>query len=751
LSSLEFQPLYSLDEGLQRTVNYFVLFLAEPGINSMEIRKTPEISSEDGTIGSPTRPRHAAYGIVLFVLIALCATLSLWPLSQSGFYSDDLILSLDRADAAYLGVSAFSHYIQKQEYFIRTLGRFVPLYSGFIIPYFLDELAAYKVFLMMMVVINIALFGYLIKVLTKDFILALLLMLVIPVFFQFRIYHDPLLSFYGHQQFIFTYLILSIIFLLRYLAGKPRYNLFLSVFLYTVMLYSYEIAFPLILIYILIILDHHQWRAIGSSLKKAMPFVATLVVALAANLIIRYFLKDADSTGYGGITANLKLHLIVKTFLVQAVASYPMSYFAGDPSHLFKHDVRSIVQQVQRIDILVLVIFSLLLYPLLRRVELKQNRRLLLVIGACLWIFPALMISLSSKYQQEFAWSGKYGLGHVPVYLQYYGTLMVFVGFLSLVRNVIASRKARHALIVIAILVLNLVLLINMQNNRTVVDRFNIDLMFSRVALEQALENGILQDVPDNAGIVFVDDYTFDTYPAGTASFRGWNNGYTWRNRAFIFKHARKKVTVLDAETAFAKTETDRLNNVTLSALYALRISSYPREYGVKEGFVTLGRVGSDRPVRLGSDRRQMNIEDWWTMSGKRLDGYVEETGPRDNFWPGDFLWTRGDSMLRVRYRIKPGDRYLVIRTFGYNPQKNDFAKLKLQVFVNGLELKNSNINPAIAHGHYYFALNARITAIRDIRIVSSTFTPVKLGFGRDSRALGIDVKDVVISRKSNG
>ena len=192
------------------------------------------------------------------------------------------------------------------------------------------------------------------------------------------------------------------------------------------------------------------------------------------------------------------------------------------------------------------------------------------------------MISLSSKYQQEFAWSTRYGLGHIPVYLQYYGTLMVVVGFLSLVRNVIASPKARHALIVIAILVLNLVLLINMQNNRTVVDRFNIDLMFSRVALEQALENGILQDVPDNAGIVFVDDYTFDTYSAGTASFRGWNNGYAWRNRAFIFKHARKKVTVLDAETAFAKTEPNRLNNVTLSDLYALRISSYPREYGLK-------------------------------------------------------------------------------------------------------------------------------------------------------------------------
>jgi len=713
----------------------------------MEFRKTPEISSKDGTIGSPTRPRHAAsYGIVLSIIIVVCATLSLLPLFQSGFYSDDLIMSLNRADADYRGVSAFSHYIQKQEYLIRTLGRFVPLYSGFIIPYFLDELAAYKNFLMMMVVINIALFGYLIKVLTKDSTLALLLMLVIPVFFQFRIYHDPLLSFYGHQQFIFAYLVLSIIFLLRYLENKPRYNLFLSVFLYTVMLYSYEMAFPLILIYILIILDHHQWRAIGSSLKKAMPFMATLVVALAANLILRYFLKDADSTGYGGITANLKRHLIAKTFLVQAVASYPMSYFAGDPSHLFKHDIRSIVQQVQRIDILVLVIFSLLLYPLLRRVELKQNRRLLLVIGACLWILPALMISLSSKYQQELASSSKYGLGYIPVYLQYYGTLMVVVGFLSLVRNVIASPIARHALIVIAVLVLNLVLLINMQNNRTVVDRLNIDLMFSRVALEQALENGILRHVPDNAGIVFVDDYTFDTYPAGTASYRGWNNAYAWRNRAFIFKHARKRVTVLDAETAFAKTATDRLNNVPLGDLYVLRISSYPREYGIKEGFVTLGKVDSDHPVKLGSDKRQMNVEDWWTMSGKRLDGYVEETGPRDNFWPGDFLWTKGDSRLRVRYRIKPGDRYLVIRTFGYSPQKNEFAKLKLQVFVDGAELKYIDINPAIANGHY-FELNENIAAIRDIRIVSSTFAPAELGFNRDSRALGIDVKNVVISQ----
>lgn len=698
--------------------------------------------------GSGTRPQRAGYIIVLFILIASCATISLLPLLQSGFYSDDLNLSLDKATSDYWGVSTFSHYIQLQKYFIHTLGRFLPFYSGFIIPSFLYDLAAYKVFLMTMIIINIALFGYMINMLTKDSSLAFLLMLVIPIFYQFRIYHDPILSFYGHQQFIFAYLMLSIIFLLRYLEEKYRPHLLVSIFFYIVMMFSYEVGFPFVIVYILLIGNHNRWKNFSQSLRQSLPFFFSMVLALAVNLVVRVFLKDRASAGYAGITAHIDIFLIAKTFLIQAFASLPMSYFAGNPSRLFNHDIQSIVSQVNRIDILVLVIFSLLLYPLLKRLELKQNRRLLLIIGACLWILPAFMISLSSKYQQEFTWWGGYGIGYIPVYLQYYGTLMVIVGFLSYLCNVIVSPIARHALILIAIVVLNLILLINMQNNRTAVDKMNIDLKFGRVALEEALENGILNNVPENAGIVFVDNYTFDVYPAGTASLRGWNNGYAWRNSAFIFKHALKKMTVFDADTTFADTtiSTNRLNNVPLNDLYVLRISSYPRGYNIKEGFITIGKVDSEHPVKFDSNKREINVEDWRIMSGKRLNGYVEETGPRENFWPDDFIWTKGDSRLRVRYRIKPSDRHLVIRTFGYNPQKNDFAKLKLRVFVNGIELKHIDIRPAIVNDHY-FELNANIAMMSDIQILSSTFMPAELGINTDSRALGIDVKDVIISQ----
>jgi hypothetical protein len=111
------------------------------------------------------------------------------------------------------------------------------------------------------------------------------------------------------------------------------------------------------------------------------------------------------------------------------------------------------------------------------------------------------------------------------------------------------------------------------------------------------------------------------------------------------------------------------------------------------------------------------------------------------NFY--DNIWTNGDGVIkRISYKIMPQDKYLVLKTRGWNPYMDNLKRLKLKIFVDGEELK------FVTHrgSSYYFELDGNVREINNIKIQSSTFVPKSLGINGDDRALGIDVDSIVIS-----
>jgi len=120
----------------------------------------------------------------------------------------------------------------------------------------------------------------------------------------------------------------------------------------------------------------------------------------------------------------------------------------------------------------------------------------------------------------------------------------------------------------------------------------------------------------------------------------------------------------------------------------------------------------------------------------KEIDSKLE------NFYGDDFIWTNGNGIIfDIKYDIKPEDNYLVLKTFGWNPFKNDLKKMCLNIITNGSVLKFSHQK----ENALYFILDKNIKQINEIQIISSFFIPKELKINNDTRRLGIDVASIEI------
>ena len=116
-----------------------------------------------------------------------------------------------------------------------------------------------------------------------------------------------------------------------------------------------------------------------------------------------------------------------------------------------------------------------------------------------------------------------------------------------------------------------------------------------------------------------------------------------------------------------------------------------------------------------------------------------------ENFYD-DKIWSNGNGILKCpAYKIEPTAKYLILKTYGWNPYSADLNKLKLRISVNGANLAFSHKD----NNAYYFTLSKNIKEINEIRIVSSTFIPKELNINsNDTRVLGIDVQSIQIADK---
>jgi hypothetical protein len=218
-----------------------------------------------------------------------------------------------------------------------------------------------------------------------------------------------------------------------------------------------------------------------------------------------------------------------------------------------------------------------------------------------MWLLPASLIAVSQKYQQELRW----GEGYLPVYVQYFGVILVALGLLMRWRGgVIFSPSGRHWRSV-ACAVLASCLLVNIHDNRLVVEQANIELHYRRSALVEALSRGILAEVPEGATLVIADRYSYNPRPGVTSPLRGWSRAFRWKNAALVLQFSGKRLRVVEEEAVTSKLPAADAPKET----FLLEIRSYPDQLKEKRGYVVLSEVvriaaGPSGEVRFALRRR---------------------------------------------------------------------------------------------------------------------------------------------------
>jgi hypothetical protein len=208
--------------------------------------------------------------------------------------------------------------------------------------------------------------------------------------------------------------------------------------LYLLALATYEIAYPLILVFVLQLLRTRP--------KCLRTWVCLAVLAVVMAGFQGWLRMQPGEIAYEGIVMDLSPWPVLRTFVLQTFSSLPLAPQIG----------RRIVQRPGggAVDVVlvagVVVLLTVLSgYLALRFFRNRSKENALPLIGMIVWLTPALVIAISAKYQAELDW----GTGYLPRYLQNFGLVLVILGPAG---RLLTTRSGLAALSLLALLVFTL-------------------------------------------------------------------------------------------------------------------------------------------------------------------------------------------------------------------------------------------------------------------------------------------------------
>jgi hypothetical protein len=440
-------------------------------------------------------------------LVVLATTVFyLSPMLKNGFFSDDCLNSMVSGLLINNNTDVLTFTYQIVSSWISN-GRIFPLaFYMYFIFLFVHNFFYYHLLILIAILVDILLFGYFIQIMTKSTYISLLSMLIMPLLFQFRAYHDPILSFCMLLQIVFFYLITSLITFTCYLKHNKKRYLIISTFLYILSMLTYEITyifFPLFLITAYFYEDNNN---LLRAIKKSFPYIAIALIFIFVVIAWRVFINVpiSDESDSGAYTINTDPVAYVNALIQQSSAALPMSYYIFDPLMIFYHDPVELLSQINLylllMGILIFVCFALTFSKaqsdLLKWTNISRRVTFLGIFGFFLYLLPELLLSFSPKYQHELTM----GVGYLPVFISYFGVSLVIVAFLMLISDKIArSGNKLFMFVMIVSLIFSLIVTLNYINNSVVVEKVNQDWLYPRALMEAGLHNGIFTQVPSGS------------------------------------------------------------------------------------------------------------------------------------------------------------------------------------------------------------------------------------------------------------
>jgi len=377
-------------------------------------------------------------------------------------------------------------------------GRWYPLVTYYYPLFYFASRETYKALVIGLILVNVMQLGVLVRSITRSQSMAIMAMLMPPLFFQLRLYHDPILSYYGLMQLETAFILGSLSCFLRYLLTEKRGWLWGSAALYGLNLLTYEAFYGVIVAYPL--LAYYQWRKwISSKMAKALiPFIGLAVV----NVLVMMTLRSLYTVSYEGNHLNLTAWTWGLTFAKEALGALPLSYFTT-----FPETVSAIFEALSPGALVFISVASVALYLWVcrwfkadRGAKVESERlSTLALLGLTLWITPCIIISGAVKYQQELRW----GLAYLPVYVSYFGVMMLAVAAIQSLSQLITQHlRLRSVVSIASAALLVCVFTLNCATNLYVIDAYRTAELRPRLLVETAMKNGLFRSMPQGSYLI---------------------------------------------------------------------------------------------------------------------------------------------------------------------------------------------------------------------------------------------------------
>ena len=417
---------------------------------------------------------HLFYSILLIWYF-----LFLWPLTYSSFISDDAYNSQIHGILIDKDISLYEHILNSLKEWLSQSGRFLfsfiyvfPLY------YFVSSTFVIKIINILLITFSACLYYFYLKTIKNSPELSKVIVLFLPIFFQFREWHDPILAFTFLLPMVFILGITSLIFYEKFLKTGTKNLYLISTLSYTLSFLFYEVG--IIFLIIIFIKEFFEKNLSFKEIfiRNRLKIIITLLIILIS-IYFRLFGKNYDP--YLGSVLNLNFINFAKAFFIQLASAIPLSY------SLINMNLSNLFIGLKITDVLnFLFFFFVTLFTL--RFILQINHSLLIKnlinISLSLFILPAFIIALSG-HQQELIVAG-FGYGYIVLFIQYFGLSgLIVIGIYKLFQF---TNKNIIIYLIISIF-LSLILFITYFSNNKVIEETNKFYMYPKNLISNALTN----------------------------------------------------------------------------------------------------------------------------------------------------------------------------------------------------------------------------------------------------------------------
>ncbi len=347
---------------------------------------------------------------------------------ESPYWNDDLVDKNLRGMLREAHTSLGPFIWAQISAFVRGDARFDPGLLAWTYTLFdvFDNRGSYKLVIGLLLVLALSAVGLCVAAMARSWIPAGAFVLIASGTLQVRLWADGITSFAGVMALTTA---LTFTALLLLLVKPGRQWAVLAAMLYMAALLTYEAVFlfaPVMIV--IVVLLRRDWRP---AIAIAVPATLALLTAIS----LRLFTNAHPIPEY---TLSLNPHAVLVTFAKQMVAALPLSqWWLGHTFGLPPIAGTLIMMTAVLVGIPVFVG----IYRLTGSVH-PANRRaigLYALLGAWIWVTPAILISVTKRWQTDIPW----GQGYIPVVYEYLGLALCLLSLWMLIGSWL---RARHGM-----------------------------------------------------------------------------------------------------------------------------------------------------------------------------------------------------------------------------------------------------------------------------------------------------------------